>query len=513
MRVGWLGDRHEAEWIEALERYGVEAIDAPRHANVSSRWDVVIAWGRAARRQARAWAHEGRVGRIIAPVSASRWGEERPEGVETRQDDPPQWVVDHPWCLARWVGESLSRRGRPWLIAGPPASARCTGGPSEPSLAARPGLTLPPPHARVVVVALDTPALSRAGDQGRGRDRWRTAVMSPEAVLTRLFKRLVALDRPGELRLAVLGAGVLARRLREEIAGIPGVLVESVEEAGNLGPSDWNDSLRRCDLALVVRPRSPERGRAILEATRVLAPRVAWLDETDHLIDRMTQAGAVGWTQALNVAAVSEVDRRLAVRCLGADNRAALLLERLEQARERYESSRRGRLRVVFKDHLPPPAFMPLDLPSQRPEGRSRVRVVALREGRGFVSWAIHPEDRAAAQSWLGMDLIRAVLVLRLYDVEGIEFHGRDAHRVVDIELDPGRDHQAFLFPDLGRSYAAALGYRTDRAVFHVLAHGPIVRSAGGEGRVDHAGLRRIHVAPRAVLTVGSGRRVVEEGA
>jgi hypothetical protein len=74
--------------------------------------------------------------------------------------------------------------------------------------------------------------------------------------------------------------------------------------------------------------------------------------------------------------------------------------------------------------------------------------------------WNIDIEDYRAAQIRSG--LTHAPLVLRLYDITGVEFNGRNAHTAFDMEVQGLQGHWYLDLWKDGRTHLADIGFRTN---------------------------------------------------
>jgi hypothetical protein len=82
--------------------------------------------------------------------------------------------------------------------------------------------------------------------------------------------------------------------------------------------------------------------------------------------------------------------------------------------------------------------------------------------------WNIDVEDFQDARARSGIS--QAPLVLRLYDVTGIEFNGRNAHTAFDIEVQGLQGHWYLDLWKDGRTHVADIGFRTSEGPLVCLA-------------------------------------------
>lgn len=101
---------------------------------------------------------------------------------------------------------------------------------------------------------------------------------------------------------------------------------------------------------------------------------------------------------------------------------------------------------------------------------------------RAHAYWSVDLEDFESARARSG--LAQPPLVLRLYDITGIEFNGSNAHTAYDIEVQGLQGHWYIDLWMSGRTHVAELGFRTaDGRLVCLARSNPVATPPSAESR------------------------------
>jgi hypothetical protein len=128
---------------------------------------------------------------------------------------------------------------------------------------------------------------------------------------------------------------------------------------------------------------------------------------------------------------------------------------------------------IAARGAMPPAEAPAVPAPSGPP--RTRLDVIAVGPREFYATWVVCEDDRVRALAWLGTDAARATLALRLHDITGMHFHGRDAHHSWDVEVAPTEAGRGVRVEAPGLSLAACLVLRGASGAALPLAFAPLL--------------------------------------
>jgi hypothetical protein len=161
----------------------------------------------------------------------------------------------------------------------------------------------------------------------------------------------------------------------------------------------------------------------------------------------------------------------------------------------------------LFAAPPPAPAAAGRELP--REYGTTAITVMVRDPHQAFVYWEIEPQRLAQARKALGEEAGTAQIILRVYDITGIDFTGDNARHYHDSTVN-ARTGSWYLTLEAGyETWCADIGLRTAGGAFHMLARSTPVRrprAAMSDAADEKYAATREEFAKIYALSFGSGR-------
>jgi hypothetical protein len=109
--------------------------------------------------------------------------------------------------------------------------------------------------------------------------------------------------------------------------------------------------------------------------------------------------------------------------------------------------------------------------------GKTGITVMVRDPQQAFAYWEVEPKKLQKAQQAIGEGAGEAQIILRVYDITGIDFTGDNAHHYFDIVVN-ARIGSWYLNPGAAdRTYCVDIGLLTAKGTFHVLARAQAVHT------------------------------------
>ncbi len=126
---------------------------------------------------------------------------------------------------------------------------------------------------------------------------------------------------------------------------------------------------------------------------------------------------------------------------------------------------------------LPPPqeSCYPPELPVAY--GETRITVMVRDPFWAFAYWEIEPKRLEDLKCAMGKEAAEAQMILRVYDITGIEFNGVNAHRYFDLEITNMANNWYINVGAPDRTFCVDLGLKTKTGRFFLLARSNTIQT------------------------------------